>query len=277
MSGFLFEDNYATQSLSLEDFCHLARQCGYAGVELRQTQIGLSTSSSERENVQQLLKSCDLHLTCLTMRNPPPGWAERDAYLQRYLDLCLELDCSLLKVTGSADWLSHAACLARSSGVRLATNNHVGTVTETIPSTDALLRSIPQDNFGLLFDPMHLFVARENPAAPIAQWVPRIFNVLFQCVREARTQDEVVFRHRGISWTKCRPTEREAPPWESIAARLVCSGYDGWITVVENAWPCDERRQIAAESAEYLENVFLRAASESGSTDSGEAGMVVLD
>ena len=35
LSGFLFEDDYQSQSLSFDQFCRVARSAGYGGIELR--------------------------------------------------------------------------------------------------------------------------------------------------------------------------------------------------------------------------------------------------
>jgi len=48
LSGFLFEDDYATQSLSFADFAALARDAGYSGVELRNTQVNQDASLTSR-------------------------------------------------------------------------------------------------------------------------------------------------------------------------------------------------------------------------------------
>ena len=43
LSGFLFEDDRRTQSLTFPAFCKLAARLGYSGVELRKTQVDTNT------------------------------------------------------------------------------------------------------------------------------------------------------------------------------------------------------------------------------------------
>ncbi len=260
LSGFLFEDHYATQSLSLEDFCHVAKTCGYAGVELRRTQVDPNLSATQRQTVKQLLEAYDLELTCLTLRTPPSKDFEKDQYLTRYLQLCVDLNCSLLKVSGTSNWLIHATELAKSYDIRLATNNHINTETETIAGTDQCLQSIKHHNFGLLFDPMHLQFADQDTVEPIARWSSRMFNALCQCYRPVKSSDEIIaIQHDGRRWTQARPEEPGTPPWPMIAKAMFHHGYNGWLTVIEHDWPSHQRKQVAENCARYLSNIFANA------------------
>lgn len=257
LSGFLFEDDYATQSLSPEAFCSLARVCGYAGVELRQTQISPDHSPAERREIAHLLDTHSLCLTGLTARGATSPGPSRDALLERYLELCAELGCPLLKMSGPADWLADAAERAARYGVRIGTNNHVGNITETVAGTQSLLHRIDHPCFGLLFDPMHLFINGEDPIRPLATWTPRIFNVLFQVVRPARSAEQAAISHGGRHWVKCSPDAPGSPPWTAITKALFSAGYNGWVTVIENAWPREHRVRIAADSVAFLTRSFV--------------------
>jgi len=100
LSGFLFEEKYQLQSLDFPSFCTLARSAGYDGVELRRTQVNLQTSANQRRQIQLQVKDQGLQVTCLTARGMPAAAPERDAFFLGYLDLCRDIDCSLLKIGG---------------------------------------------------------------------------------------------------------------------------------------------------------------------------------
>ena len=135
LSGFLFEDGYATQSLGFDRFCALARSAGYAGVELRDTQIKPDSTASQKREIIRLTRREGLAVTCLTARKLPKSDPERDVFFLKYLELCRELRCGLLKIISDTSWLRQAAEQAQTYGVTLATNNHVGTPLETIAGT----------------------------------------------------------------------------------------------------------------------------------------------
>lgn len=68
LSGFLFEDGYASQSIGFDQFCVLARSAGYDGVELRDTQIKPDSTAPEKREVMRLIRREGLTVTCLTAR-----------------------------------------------------------------------------------------------------------------------------------------------------------------------------------------------------------------
>ena len=109
LSGFLFEDDYRSQSLSFPAFCQLARASRYDGVELRRTQVSPQTPVDERHQLLRIAGDQGLSVTCLTARGMPSQGVERDDFFAGYLELCRDLSCGLLKVGGEPEWLARAA------------------------------------------------------------------------------------------------------------------------------------------------------------------------
>lgn len=258
LSGFLFEDDYKTQSLSFEDFVNFARKTGYEGVEIRNTQINLHTSKDAILKYKSILNDNGLCVTCMTPRGLPVEIQERNDLFARYLDLAVIIDCRLLKISGSIkkDWLCQAAQLAGEYSIELGLNNHINSVTETISGTKILLQDVDQSNFGILFDPMHLSLSNEDYIGAIDVFYSKIFNVLVQCVRQAGKDEKPVITHAGKEYVKTCIDENPLQNWPAIVEKLKQHGYDGWITVVENAWPCNQRKDIAARTAAYLRNIW---------------------
>ncbi len=255
LSGFLFEDNYETQSLPLGDFCELASSAGCGAVELRDTQVSLASSAAGRRDVLRTVDDAGLFVSCLTARGMPSHGVERDAFFRRYLDLCTDLDCSLLKISSDTGWLHDAAETALDAGVRLATNNHLDSPLETVGGTRDYFRAVDHANMGLLYDSQHLYVAGEDYMACLEEFADRTWNVLVHSVRRGRPSDGETrprFVRGGVAWYPALPDDPAVQDWRAVMAALRRRGYDGLITVFESAWPIEMRQDVARRSATYL-------------------------
>lgn len=86
LSGFLFEDNYRSQSISFEQFCTLAKSAGYGAVELRRTQVNPDTPANHRKELLSIVRNSGLVVTCLTARGLPDLGQQRDELLLSYTE-----------------------------------------------------------------------------------------------------------------------------------------------------------------------------------------------
>jgi len=170
LSGFLFEDEYRSQSLTFPTFCALARSAGYDGVELRRTQVDLRTPGGQRREMRTMVEDQGLYVICLTARGMPGSGTARDDFFLGYLELCEDLGCGLLKIGGEPEWLRRAAERAKEYGVALASNNHIGGVLETVEGTRCHLAAVAHPNYGLLYDALHLCIAGEDYIGCISEF-----------------------------------------------------------------------------------------------------------
>ncbi len=256
LSGFLFEDDYKMQSLPFADFAELAKDYGYAGVELRNTQVSIHIPGEVVSEYRSILNDYGLCVTCMTPRGLPIEMQERNELFLRYLELAGQMDCKLLKISGEPQWLRHAADLAQKRGIMLATNTHLNSPTETVAGTRTLLKEIEHPNYGLLYDPMHLAIAGEDYLGAIEIFYPRICNVLVQSVRLAEQGENPVISHNEKDYIKTFIDETPIQDWPAIFRKLKQTGYDGWITVIENAWPLEQRETVALRTAEYIRDMW---------------------
>ncbi len=245
LSGFLFEDNYTSQSVDFAAFCSIAKSYGYAGVELRQTQVSLQTPKAGRKEMLSIVKDMGLVVTCLTARGLPLRGKERGDVFESYLELCSDMGCGLMKISGAPAWCHEAATKAEAYGVTLASNNHVGGQLETVDGTRAFINAVGHTNFGLLYDCMHLMVGREDYLGCISEFSEFTKNILMQSRRPARSEDESKTTINGKSWTRALPCESGVQDWQSVFAEFKRQNYDGLITVIENGWPVDRREEVA--------------------------------
>jgi len=256
LSGFLFEDNYTSQSVTFPEFCEITISAGYDGVELRRTQVNPDTPKRERRERLAVVRDAGLQITCLTARGLPATGAEREDLFLRYLELCRDLECNLLKIGSDPAWLHEAAEKAQAFGVMLASNNHVGGALETVAGTRRHLKEIAHPNFGLLYDALHLMVAGEDYLGCIPEFVPITRNILVHSVRPAQLGEHIVVDRAGQRWTPALPDEQGVQDWPTIFKTFKRLKYDGPITVIESGWPVERRTDVARHCAEIIRGLW---------------------
>ena len=207
LSGFLFEDNYTSQSAPFSGFCEVATSAGYDGVELRRTQVNPKTPTRERQALRRIVRDAGLSVTCLTARRLPTTGAERDDFFRRYLDLCRDMECRLLKIGGDTAWVREAAAKAAEYNVTLASNNHVGGMLETVTGTRQYFAEIAHPNFGLLYDALHLYVSGEDYLGCIPEFFDVTRNILVHSVRPVQSGEKASLKKDGKLWVIALPDE----------------------------------------------------------------------
>ena len=159
-------------------------------------------------------------MTCLTARGLPDRGDERDAFLDRYLELCADLDCRLLKISSDPAWLREAAERAQAHGVALAGNNHVGTDLQTASGTRRMLAQVGHPNYGLLYDSAHLRMAGEDYVDCIPSLLPHTRNVLVHSFRHAVGAEPPFLVHDGQGWVNALPDAAGVQDWAGDPVRL---------------------------------------------------------
>ena len=252
LSGFLFEDDYRTQSVDLARFCRVAASAGYGGVELRRTQISPTASVRQRREMLHVVKDEGLLVTCITARDLPTGGTERNDTFMAYLELCRDMECPLLKVSGSPAWLREGASKAQDFGVALASNNHLNSPLETVEGTRRHMAEVAHANFGLLYDSMHLYLSGEDYLGCIGEFLRMTMNILVHSMRQARPNEAMAIESRGLSWTPALPDAAGVQDWPGIFRAFRQGGYDGLVTVIESGWAPEHRQRVARRCAEAV-------------------------
>ena len=256
LSGFLFEDSYTSQSLTFSAFCAMAKSAGYDGVELRRTQVSPDTRAAQRKRMLHIVRDSGLDVTCLTARGLPGKGAGRDEFFLRYLELCRDVECPLMKISSETSWLRRAAQRAEAYGVTLATNNHVGGELETVEGTRRYLAEVAHPNFGLLYDALHLDLSGEDYVSCIPEFAGITKNVLVHSLRAAGPGEEGSIERNGKRWTRALPDESGVQDWAAILSSFKQSGYDGLITVIESGWPVSRRERVARHCAGFIRTAW---------------------
>ena len=251
LSGFLFEERYRSQSVSFARFCRIARAAGYRGVELRRTQIAPDAPPARRRELLDIVRGEGLTVTCLAARGLPAGGDERDAFLDRYLELCGDLRCRLLKISSDPAWLRAAAERAQTHAVVLAGNNHVGSALQTVSGTRRVLAQVGHRNYGLLYDSAHLHLADEDYLGCLPALLPHTRNLLVHSFRRAAGGAPFLV-HAGQGWVNALPDAPGVQDWPAILRACKRLGYDGLITVVESGWSAAGREAVARHAADCI-------------------------
>lgn len=252
LSGFLFEDNRAEQSVAFPKFCHIAQSAGYDGVELRRTQVTPDMPMAQRKEMLRIVHDSGLIVTCLTARGLPQEETRRDGFFRRYLGLCRDMQCGLMKICSEPSWLRRAAQEAEAYGVTLATNNHVGGRLETVEGARQYIAEIGRPNFGLLYDSLHLNLSGEDYVACIPEFVGITRNILVHSMRLARQDEEASIERNGKRWIGALPDEPGVQDWRAVFPCFKRLGYDALITVIESGWPVNGREFVARHCAKFV-------------------------
>jgi sugar phosphate isomerase/epimerase len=258
LSGFLFEDKYDAQSVTFTEFCSLAKDAGYDSVDLRKTQLSPDSGAAERRGVRGILDDFGLDVAMLTARGLADSGPERDDLFRRYLDLCAEYQCPLLKVVSDPDWMREAVDRADEAGVTLAANNHINSPLDTVERTRAYFASVGQESLGLLYDAQHLHVAGSDYIAAIREFFPRIRAVLSHSVRSSPhpgAPQKPRFTYADAPWYLA-PPEAGGQDWQSIFVKLKGAGYNELFIVFENGWPERDREQIARSRIRFFRELW---------------------
>ena len=264
LSGFLFENPDGTAELTFEEFANFAVETGYDAVQPRNSQIPLNTSETRLTRYRSLLDSLGLETSCVTFRRPPKNPRKRDRAFERSLRMAEILGADLIKLSGAPiDWIKRAAETAAERGVTLAVNNHVNTPAETLTGTLELFEKVASANFALLFDPMHLHLGGEDEVECLKTLYPFVRDVLVQCVREIENGNETVVSRAGKNYAKTTIDNAPVQDWPAILAELERRDYDGWITVIENSWPRNSRKNVAETTLRFIKSrTTLRSANQ---------------
>ena len=221
--------------------CHLAAAAHEAGVPI----VCLTPYYRDYSTPEAAAAALDgMHLTC------------RAAEM---------LDCSLVRATGG-QWplpgrdrqdvwehtvrgLQAAADIAIQHGVRLALENHSGTLTQTAADTVAMVRQVARPNFGILMDHYWVVAAgQEDPLEAVRLQAPYVLHCHCKgLVRRPDGQPQAGFLDEGEI------------DWAPVLAVLREHGYGGYLSdEYEKFWRPElpEPEIGMRRNAEYLRRLL---------------------
>lgn len=164
---------------------------------------------------------------------------------------------------GSEGWDVLAATVGRlisvagETGLRCVFHPHAGTRVEFRDEIERLLEAFPASELGLCFDTGHLSFAGLDPAGMMADHADRLDYVHLKDINREVLKETV--NEKLDFWQSYRkgvfcPLGTGSVDFDSVRSVLADHGYDGWLTVEQDADPSGSRVALddAVSSMTYL-------------------------
>jgi len=263
LSGFLFERGYRTCDLEFPDFIAVARQSGFDGVELRRTQIHVGTPLKDVCRMRRIVDDHGVFVSCMESRGLPGEEPGRSDFFNALVERAALMGSQLIKIGASEDldvaWYRQAADKASQHDIRLGSNNHVGSVFETVEGSQDVLRRVGHDGYGLLYDCLHLWVCGGDYVKAIGQLSPHVLNVIVHAVRPSGARDVPDITRDGGQFVSTTIDDPRSQDWCSVFAALRRTGYDGLVTVIKHVEAESLRRHILESYPKLIRNWWEQA------------------
>ncbi len=140
---------------------------------------------------------------------------------------------------------------ARKKGVNIALENWFQTCLQGLDTFEALFDAIPDENFGLNYDPSHLFHQECDHLLPVSLYANRIFHVHAKDTLIDRALRARVGIYGGGWWRYVIPGFGHID-WGEFISHLRMNGYDGVLSI-EHEDAAQEREEGFMRGAWHLE------------------------
>ena len=137
-------------------------------------------------------------------------------------------------------------------GIRIALENWFRTNIQHLDHFKALFELLPQENFGLNFDPSHLLWQGIDYLAAVAEFAGRIFHTHAKDV----AIDDAALRRLGVlegGWWRYTIPGTGRVKWGEYLGRLRQVGFDGAVSIEH------EDRTLGAEEGFRMGAAYLRS------------------
>lgn len=231
-----------------------AAQLGYRGIEAR---YSLIPDASEWDALKEALTRHNIELVFAPAAGAP---STPDALcdLIRVLDFLQHCGGQFLKLIPLAeseqDAMRLAAELGAERGIRVLTQLHAGTLTDTVERTEQFFNALDQANLGLIFDAAHISFSEEaSIEKAVARLRPWIELVNLQSYKPARGDDGLQhFPINGREWSLALPGDAAGTDLAKAIGVLKRSGYDGWLTVMPAIDGSTQPQEVAHAYIEFV-------------------------
>jgi sugar phosphate isomerase/epimerase len=119
---------------------------------------------------------------------------------------------------------------ARKRKIRIAIENYFDTLLQGLDTFEALMTAIPDENFGLNYDPSHLYHQQCDYLIPVSAYGKRIFHThakdcLVDCAKRAKVG---IY---GQGWWRYVIPGFGNIGWGEYISHLRANGYDGVLSI----------------------------------------------
>ena len=140
---------------------------------------------------------------------------------------------------------------ARKKGIKIAIENYFATCLQGIDTFECLFEAIPDDHFGLNYDPSHLYHQEIDHLLPVSMFGKRIFHTHAKDTLVNRALRGRIGIYAGGWWRYVIPGFGNID-WGEYTSHLRMNGYDGVLSI-EHEDGCQAREEGFMRGAWYLE------------------------
>jgi sugar phosphate isomerase/epimerase len=257
LSGRLWETSQGYTSTLLEQIGHAAK-LGYQGIEARYPVI---PPREEWDVVTSTLAQHNIELV-FAPGGGVPSTPEKREDLIRVLDFLKHCGAPFLKQipTGENDHdaMRLAADLGAERGIRVLSQYHSNSLTDTVEKTEKFFQTLEHPNLGLIWDSCHIpfsdTVSIEEAIERLWQWI-ELVNL--QSYKPSTPDDGL--QHAAINgreWSTALPDDPTGTDLKTTIEVLKQRGYDGWLVVMPAVDPTMQAVDVARAYRDFLNPII---------------------
>jgi sugar phosphate isomerase/epimerase len=254
LSGRLWETPNGP-TLTLNEQIQAAAELGYRGFEIR---YPLLPKENDWESVRETLQRHNVKLI-FSAGAGAPSTPEKQADFIRVLDTVAFLGGEFVKQIPHDDEsefeaMRLAADLGAERGIKVVTQYHSNSLTDTVEKTERFFQTLDHPNLGLIFDACHIpfsdTLSIQEAATRLQPWIDL---VNLQSYKPSKENDGL--QHAAINgreWSLALPDDAEGTDLVTTVEVLKTQGYSGWWVVMPAIDPSMEPLVVAKAYYDFL-------------------------
>ncbi|MEO6908536.1 MAG: sugar phosphate isomerase/epimerase [Abditibacteriaceae bacterium] len=252
LSGRLWESVQDDQTPLAKQFANAAAW-GYQGFEIRKSHMPLRRDwDATREHLQKN----NLKMVSSPVAGPPTD-EESTKDFQNSIDFIAHLNgefARLIPRDANYNALRRAADLAGEKNVKLISQLHVDTLTDTVARCEEFFATLNHPNFGLIFDACHLPFSEstsiDEAAKRLAPWTDVLNLQTYKLAKAGSARGAQTID--GKDWEMTLPDDADGTDLAESIRAVHANGFDGWMLVMPAVDPADNLESVAKAYKTFL-------------------------
>jgi sugar phosphate isomerase/epimerase len=252
LSGRLWESTKGDQTPLSEQFAQAA-DWGYQGYEIRKSHM---PPREDWDFTQEHLQNNNLALVFVPLAGIPVDEASTTDF-QNSIDFIAHLGgkfARLIPRDDNYDALRRAADLAGEKNIKLISQLHVNTLTDTVTRCEDFFATLNHPNYGLIFDACHLPFSEttsiEEAAKRLAPWTDVLNLQAYKLAQAGSARGAQAIG--GRDWEMTMPDDADGTDLAESIRAVRANGFDGWALVMPAVDPADEIEAVAKAYQTFL-------------------------